>query len=33
MNLGMAYASNIDDVMQINEPESIMAISTQVFPL
>jgi len=33
MNLGMAYAANIDDVMQIGEPESIMAISTQVFPL
>lgn len=33
MNLGMAYAANIDDMLQIDEGESLSAASTQIFPI
>ena len=33
MNLGMAYAANIDDMLQIDEGDSLMAASTQIFPV
>ena len=33
MNLGMAYAANISDMLLIDEGQSLMAASTQIFPI
>lgn len=33
MNLGMAYIANMPDIMAIGDPQTLMAASTQIFPL
>ena len=33
MNLGMAYVANISDVLATKESNSLMAASTQIFPV